>query len=207
MNEEEQNLSIVERAPLEREAPRPLESPGIERTPATPERVLEIFRKKVPEDFEQNTGFQGGPSAKRKGYRLALWSMLASIIDGLILISASSIFLMAFVMIVKTPVGFMVQNIFHSQHRMILFAEIFAAAAWVYLIGVRGLMGSTIGEWACELRLGQPQERLKPGYIFRVAWRSMIIVLSGVIVLPICSIILGRDLAGILSGLRLFSLK
>lgn len=207
MNKEEIKSSNLERAPLEREAPRPLESPGIQRTPLVPPGVLDIFRKKSSVNFDQNTGFHGGPSAKRKGYRLALWSMLASIIDGLILISVSSIFMMAFAFVVKTSVGVFVQDMFHHQHRMILFAEIFAVAAWMYLIGVRTLMGSTIGEWACELRLGQPQERLKSGYVLRVIWRSTIIVLTGVITLPICSVIFGRDLAGVLSGLRLFSLK
>lgn len=207
MNKEEIKSSNIERAPLKREAPRPLESPGIPRTPVTPPGVLDIFRKKSSVNFDQNTGFHGGPSAKRKGYRLALWSMLASVIDGLILISVSSIFMMAFALVVKTSMGGFVQDMFHHEQRMILFGEIFAVAAWMYLIGVRVLMGSTIGEWACELRLGQPQERLKSGYVLRVAWRSTIIVVTGVITLPLCSMIFGRDLAGILSGLRLFSLK
>lgn len=205
MNQE--RFSSIERAPLEREAPRPLESPGIERTPSIPESVLDIFRRKAPLSFENNTGFHGGPSAKRKGYRLALWSALASLMDGLILISVSSFFMMAFALIVKTSAGALVEEIFHNQHRLIVFAEIFAVAGWMYLITVRTMMGSTIGEWACELRLGQPQERLQAGYILRVVWRSTLILGTGVITLPLCSLVVGRDVAGVLSGLRLFSLK
>lgn len=206
MKPEEIKTSIHERAPLEREAPRPLKSPG--KTPERiPDAVLDIMDKNSEIGFDQNTGFHGGPSAKRKGYKLALWSCLASIIDGLILISVSSIFMMVFALVVRTSVGSFMQETFQSQHRLILFAEIFAVAGWMYLIGVRSLMGSTIGEWACELRLGQPQERFKSGYILRVAWRSTLIVASGVITLPVLSLILGRDVAGVLSGLRLFSLK
>lgn len=191
-----------ERAPLKREAPRPLKSPG-----KIPEAVLDIIEKHSEFGFDQNTGFHGGPSARRKGYKLALWSCLASLIDGLILISLSSFFMMAFALVVKTPLGAFFQETLQSQHRLWLFAQIFAGAGWMYLIAVRAFMGATVGEWACELRLGQPQERLRASYIWRVLWRSTLIVATGVLTLPMVSLLIGRDVAGVLSGLRLFSLK
>ncbi|WP_413578716.1 RDD family protein [Bdellovibrio sp. HCB290] len=153
------------------------------------------------------TGFQGGPSRKRKGYRLALWSLLASFVDFLILIAISCAFLIVFSVLMKTSASGVLKMLFHSESQIMLLAEIFAVSSWVYLISMRAFMGSSIGEWACNIRLGKPHERLESRYILRVLARTTLIVLTGVIVLPALSLILGGDLPGKISGLRLFSLK
>ncbi|MFM6926830.1 MAG: hypothetical protein ACKOX6_00105 [Bdellovibrio sp.] len=153
------------------------------------------------------TGFQGGPSRRRKGHRLALWSWLASMIDGLLLLAASCLFLICFSLIVKSPAGAVLSEMFHTQIKGLFFLEIFAASSWIYLITTRIFMGSSVGEWACDLRLGQPQERLASAYAVRVVLRCTLILATGVVTLPILSLLSGKDLAGVLSGLRLFSLK
>ncbi|KHD88910.1 MAG: hypothetical protein OM95_06755 [Bdellovibrio sp. ArHS] len=199
-----------QRAPLKREAPVPLIGPGIRRRraptpPAGSNKVQELFKDRRL-NFDQGTGFHGGAS-RRQGYRLALWSWLASCIDALILISASCAFIAAFSLIMRTSLGSLLGTLTHSQHQLLFFAEVFFVFGWVYMISIRSLMGSTIGEWACDLRLGQPHERLQSGYILRVALRSTLILVTGVVTLPLLSLLLGKDLAGVLSGLRLFSLK
>ncbi|MFS4459980.1 RDD family protein [Bdellovibrio sp. HCB2-146] len=168
--------------------------------------ALDLFRGRRVMHFENGTGFQGGPS-RRKGYKLALWSWFASMIDCLILISISSIFMAAFSFLMRTDFGALIGSVTQNQHRVILFLEVFALCAWAYMIVVRSVLGSTVGEWACDLRLGQPQERLRANYILRVAWRSTLILITGLVTLPVLSLILGLDLAGKISGLRLFSLK
>ncbi len=205
-----QDKMIPQRAPLNREAPVPLRGPTPRRrspgAPA-PSRVNSLFKDRQNIQFDQNTGFHGGPSARRKGHRLALWSWLASFIDALILVSASCVFILMFSLIVKTSVGGIFKGLLHSQHEATFFFEVFFVCAWIYMVAIRSFMGSTIGEWSCDLRLGQPHERLQSGYLARVALRSTLILLTGVVTLPILSLCLGKDLAGIISGLRLFSLK
>lgn len=199
-----------QRAPQKREAPVPLRGPTPRRRgPATPapSRVNGLFRDRSDLNFDQGTGFQGGPSARRKGYKLALWSLLASFIDALILVAVSCVFMLMFSVIVKTPVGALMTRMFHSQHQFTFFAEVFVMFAWIYMISIRSLMGSSIGEWACDLRLGQPHERLQISYIFKVALRSTLILITGIVTLPLLSLLAGKDLAGALTGLRLFSLK
>lgn len=191
-----------QRAPQKREAPVPLRGP----VPTSP-RLKNLFKNRSAINFANSTGFHGGASARRKGYRLALWCWLASFIDGLILVSASCVFIMMFSFIVKSSVGSLFGDLIESQHKAVLFMEVFFIFGWGYMISIRSLMGSTIGEWSCDLRLGQPHERLQAGYVFRVALRSTLILLTGVITLPILSLAFGRDVAGVLSGLRLFSLK
>lgn len=179
------------RAPLKREAPFPSRSP---------------FKPGPALDFDPSAGFHSGPS-RRQGYRLALWSWLASLIDILILVSGSCFFVLLFSFIVQTPVGPLVRGLFHSQHQLLFFAEVGVLFGWLYMVSIRTLLGHSIGEWACDLRLGKPRERLQTKYVFKVAFRSTVILLTGVVTLPILSLLVGKDLAGSLSGLRLFSLK
>ena len=192
MGTSEQNIiqpNDPQRAPLKREAP-----------------VREIFKSRLLLQFS-SAGFHGGRFARRKGYRLALWSWMASMIDALILLSVSCVFLLMFSWIMKNSMSGVLQNIAQGQDRWILFVEIYALSAWIYLISVRGLTGFTLGEWACDLRLGQPHERLRASYVLRVMLRSSLIVMTGVITLPLLSLLFGRDIPGVFSGLRLFSLK
>lgn len=200
-----------QRAPLNREAPVPLHGPApTEKTPEAPKPSTprgDFFKGRLGINFDQNTGFHGGPSARRKGYKLALWSWLAMFIDVLLLISASSLFLFSFSFIVKSSVGSLVGGVIHNDSLAEMFAMVFFACGWVYMVTIRYLMGSTIGEWACDLRLGQPHERLLGNYILKVALRSTLILCTGIVTLPLLSLILGRDIPGVLSGLRLFSLK
>jgi hypothetical protein len=190
--DQQKEINNPERAPRKREAPLPF-------------KIEELFRSNKKQ-FE-GTGFHSGPSRRRKGRAQALWSFLAAFIDVLILISLSTVFLVAFSFVVQTSMGGMLGKIFHHENQLALFGEVFLMSAWLYLISIRVLMGSSVGEWACELRLGQPHERLQARYGLRVALRTSLIVLTGVITLPLLSVIFGRDIPGLVSGLKLFSLR
>lgn len=195
-------------ASLIREAPVPLKEPRPEPVKDDSDSQTELNHLFRHQAYQfQNTGFQGGPSAKRKGYVLILWSWIASFIDLLILISLSCAFLVVFSLIMKTSLGPLVKSLNLHHEQGMLFLQIFVIASWVYSVTTRTFMGATIGEWACNLRLGQPHERLKANYILRVLLRSTLIVATGLMTLPLLSLILGRDLSGKISGLRLFSLK
>jgi RDD family. len=195
VNIEKQNeIQNPERAPRKREAPLPSKGGAA------------LIRDRLKLGFASGTGFHSGPS-RRKGRKQALWSFAAAFIDVLILISLSSVFLFTFSLIMQSSAGAVLTKVFHHEHTLVLFAEVFMLSAWLYLISIRVLMGSSIGEWACNLRLGQPHERLQTRYILRVALRTSLIVCTGVFTLPLLSVITGRDVPGVLSGLRLFSLK
>lgn len=179
----------------------PLETPETEtppRTPAYPESLKRIFRNRENLYWEiETTGFHGGPAGRRKGYRLAAWSLVASMIDALLLVAMSCIFMMAFIKIIRMPIT---PDLLHD------FAILYVIGAWLYMITTRFFIGSSIGEAACDLRLGKPQERLSSRYFAKVILRTSLIMLTGVILLPTLSLILGTDIPGKLTGLKLWSL-
>lgn len=193
-----------EKAPV-----RPSTPTVIRRSPARtprPARSLDrLFLNRRGElTWDQMASFRGG--SFRQGHRLIFWSWLALAIDGLILLSLSCVFLMTFALIVRSPVG----EILRAGSRLgtgPLFAASFAASAWLYLIFSRVFFGFSIGEWACDLRLGQPTQRARADYPVKVVLRASLILASGFITFPVLSLLGGRDLAGELVGLKIISLK
>jgi len=181
--------------------PRPLETPD-EKTPENPvnypDSLKKIFRNRQNLEWEMGAGFHSGPVGKRKGYVLTLWSLMASTIDALLLIAMSCVFLMAFIKIIHTPI---------TQGVLEDFGVIYILGSWLYMITTRFFIGSSIGEAACDIRLGKPQERISSMYFLRVVVRATLIMATGIVVLPLLSLVFGKDIAGSLSGLKLFSLK
>lgn len=173
-----------------------------EKTPSVPvsypESLKKIFRNRQNLEFEIGTGFHSGPTGRRKGYRLTMWSLVASMIDALLLVAMSCVFLMAFIKIIHVPL---------TEGLLEDFAKIYVIGSWLYMITTRFFIGSSIGEAACDIRLGKPQERMSNRYFLKVVFRATLVVATGVVVLPFVSLIFGRDIPGMLSGLKLFSLK
>lgn len=163
-----------------------------------PDALKKLFRNRQSLEWEMGTGYHSGPVGRRKGYQLTLWSLLASTIDGLLLVSMSCVFLMAFVKITHIPV---------SKISLVDLGLSYLIGSWLYMITTRFFIGSSIGEAACDIRLGKPQDRLSGWYFLRVVARSTLVAATGVVVLPVLSLIAGRDIPGAVSGIKLFSLK
>jgi hypothetical protein len=187
---------------IETDVPR--ENPSPEITPRTP-AIDNIFReRKFPiTTFIQDSGFHSGPISGRS-YRRSLWSLAATIIDGLIVTSLGCFFIVAFALIVNSNMK--VTLSFFDGSFTIFGAVVFTALAMIYTIMLRSFLGYSIGEWACGLRLGLPNERLSRKYSLRVIMRTLAIFFTGIIVLPILSIVTGYDMAGRLTGIYLFKI-
>lgn len=179
----------------------------------------EIERVRLPRNKESNdlfqqrpkynwdyVQFQGGSTRKRRGYVLSFWTWLAAIIDGLVLTSLSCFFIIGFTLVMKTSVTEVLKV---QGHSLMLkeFLVVYVLASWIYMISTRILMSASLGEWACDIRLGQPHERFARGYGLRVFLRATFILLTGMIPLPLLSLLFGRDIPGDLTGIKLYSLK
>lgn len=77
----------------------------------------------------------------------------------------------------------------------------------IYTVACRTFFGRTVGESMFQCRLGTEADQERILYPLQVAWRSLVIALTGFIILPALSTFLDQDLAGLLSGLSLYSEK
>lgn len=152
-----------------------------------------------------NVGFRSG-SQNRSGLNLVLWSWMSAFIDTLVLISISCFALIFFSVLFKTPAREILKVLSIESKASELFVVSFLFSFWAYMIMMRVFMGASLGEWSCQLRLGQPLQRIKPTYVLRVMLRTTLLLMTGVITFPLLSLIFKRDLLGELTGIRVYSL-
>ncbi len=146
-------------------------------------------------DTQQND-FAGGPRS-RKGLKLALWTWASAAVDHLIIVAVACVFLLIATIMLKSSL----KNIGFSV------ITIYVAISMIYFVLFRVFLGASIGEYSCSLRLGEPSQRLKMNYSFRIFIRTLSIMVTGIITLPLLSLIFKKDIAGTISGVSIYSLK
>jgi len=165
--------------------------------------IRDLFQKSrlASTDFILGASFHRGPNRRRRNYRLVVFSWAASLIDTLLGFALSMMVILASSLLMKVSFVHLL-NFFHGS-LYFLALTCFVASVGLYKLILRIYLGFTIGEWACGLRLGSPKERISPDYVWRVFLRFAVVFGTGILVLPIMSIVLGQDVAGRISGLYL----
>jgi hypothetical protein len=77
----------------------------------------------------------------------------------------------------------------------------------LYMIITRSIFGNTLGEWAFDIQLGTKQEQKSAWYPVFVTWRTIVVALTGFVLLPIISLITRKDETSRISGLRLYRVQ
>jgi hypothetical protein len=152
-------------------------------------------------DFATSASFHRGPTRKAKGYRLILFSLAASAVDILLGFAFAALFTLSSSLFMR--VDFMRLLHFFNGSIFKMFVVGFIISIAFYKVIFRVYLGFTVGEWACGIRLGKPQDHAAKNYAMRVLVRFGAVSLSGFIVLPALSLLFGQDLAGKISGLYL----
>lgn len=154
-------------------------------------------------DFLVNPpSFHSGPQRPRNGWVVMAWSLAATVIDALVVLSLACVFLFVSLLLQRLQVSAV--SIDRASFLRIAVA-LFAFLHSSYLVLVRIFLGGSLGEWACQLRLGEPRQRFSSRYALWVLARFFLVAGTGVITLPLISICSGVDWAGRLSGVSLIS--
>jgi hypothetical protein len=75
----------------------------------------------------------------------------------------------------------------------------------LYLILSRSFFGQTLGEWSMDTQVGLPKEQEQISYIFKLISRTLVLTLTAFFILPLLSMIFGKDLAGRAASLKLYT--
>ena len=144
---------------------------------------------------------------RRSGFKLATWTFLAALIDTLIL---SSITCFCVLILAMSISKFKIDSLFfliQGSNLVLTLIVSMVFLGWLYFVYARMLVGATVGEWSCSIRLGKPFERLQNQYMYKVLLRSSLNIMTGIILFPIISFLIGHDVLGKITGLRIYSLK
>ena len=131
-------------------------------------------------------------------------SFSSMILDATIVFAFSLIFLVSLVAVTKVnlnSVVFSSQFDFATQLSLVV---LYFAVYQMYMIVSRSFFGRSVGEWTFDLQLGDDAQIQSSLYPALVLWRSILNLLTGVILLPVLSFLFREDIASRFTGLQLF---
>ncbi len=125
-------------------------------------------------------------------------------LDGMIVMAIALIFLVSLV----TVTGINLNSVIHSARTefaaQLSLIVMYFAVFEMYMIVARSFYGRTIGEWTFDLQLGDDKQIQRAYYPALVLWRSVLNLITGLVVLPLVSLVLRRDFAASFTGLQLY---
>jgi len=144
-------------------------------------------------------------SPKRHLLKPAMISVPSAILDLIIVTAFALVFVMALLMVTKVDLNVVLKNLNQDPLTQLSLGVLFIAVMQMYVVISRSFFGCTLGEWTFDLQVGEDEQQKRESYPLRVALRSLLITMTGVVILPVISTILRRDIAGSLSGVNLWA--
>lgn len=210
-------------APLPRETKKPnfememmdmeIETPPVKSPFPTPESyrkpyTSEVIKKTPTREELASVGTRRGAADSPKGRLVrSPGSLSAAILDVVVVMALGLIFTSSLLAITGVELQTLVNSANTDLMTQISVGILLVAVMQIYFIISRAFFGRTLGEWTFDLQLGRDDEYKNENYPLRVIMRSVVVTLTGVIVLPVLSFVTRRDLAGMITGLNLYSYK
>lgn len=211
-----QGLELIEETNLDPLRP-PLPRKGRANIPNAPEHTAEVNSdgsKAVDEilkTLQKNRRLDFEPAKqkisqanKKEELKKSTWSFSASILDTMLVVAAS---LLCMIVVLIATKADLVSNLSNPDAYGMIYISMIAVLAgvcFIYLVGNRVFVGCTPGEWAFDQRVGRPQELNTAAFTVGVIARSLLVIATGFVTLPLLSFLLNKDIAGNLTGARLY---
>lgn len=218
MKEEKELLEEFEFKPLSEGLGFHQRSPELKKTSvnsAPPEFVIPLPRKEevvqVPTEPVKikpqiREAFTESPVARKSPqpalekqtvlYRASTMDPAAVFLD-LMLVAAA--YLLCLIVMIGTTKIDIFANFTQPDDQGLIFASmlsLFATICFIYLMANRLFLGYTPGEWVFDQRLGTPEQFNRGGYTWKLFVRSLLVVGTGLIPIPLLSFALNKDLLG-----------
>lgn len=138
-------------------------------------------------------------------YTEAAPSALSLFLDLTVISGLSILFTLGLVVATNIDIVPVLNNVASDGGTQIGIALLVYSVAQLYLILARSFFGQTLGEWSMDTQLGLPKEQQQISYIFKLISRTLVLTLTGFIILPLISMIIGKDLTGRAASLKLYA--
>lgn len=213
---ENKNSAVEFSSPLPREKKPDFKLMDVEIEPSTrsPFPTQDTYKrpqkseiKKTPSKGDlASVGTRRGAADSPQG-KLAVspGSLSAAILDSVVVVALGLIFTTALLTVTGVQLQTLVNSVNNDLMTQVGVGVLLVAVMQIYFIISRAFFGRTLGEWTFDLQLGRDDEHRNENYPLRVILRSVLVTLTGVIALPLLSFLFRKDLAGMITGLNLYS--
>jgi uncharacterized RDD family membrane protein YckC len=217
-------LSALEKAPLQRTSELEFTEVLPRETPShSPFPKKEAFRAPTPAPAPATKKITKAPAAApvtknsvgtrrggadspppRRRLEAATLSIPSACLDLVIVVALALVFLTSLLTVTKVDLNVVIKNLSLDPMTQVSLGVMFVAVMQMYVVISRSFFGRTLGEWTFDLQIGRDEEQASQSYPLKVAARSLLITLTGLIMLPLISAILRRDVPGSICGATLY---
>ncbi|MCB0413895.1 MAG: hypothetical protein KDD50_06155 [Bdellovibrionales bacterium] len=134
-------------------------------------------------------------------------SLRSLFMDTLVVMAIALVFLLSLLWITKVDLASVWFSSRHDFATQISMGILYLAVFQMYMIIARSFFGRSLGEWTFDYQLGSEEQQNSSIYPVKVLFRAFWVMVTGFVVLPLISLIFRVDIAGKLSGLRLYEQK
>jgi len=153
----------------------------------------------------QNVGLRrGAADSPVRMLERASVSFSSAFLDAIVILALSLLFLVALMTVTKIDLAALVLRSGLDFPMQISFGVLFGSVLLMYVVVSRSFFGRTLGEWTFDLQMGDDAQHLKALYPIRVVFRSFLVMATGLILLPILSWALDKDILAPATGLQLY---
>jgi len=164
----------------------------------------DIFKPILKDEGTRRGGHNTPPTSNWVKAPICLRSIF---LDTMVSTALALIFLLSLLLVTEVDL----MNVWSSSQQDLMtqvsMGLLYISVYQIYVIISRSFFGKTLGEWTFDFQMGSLEQQKSAFYPIRVLLRSLIIVLTGVVVLPLFSFIFRRDIAAYFSGLQLYEQK
>lgn len=170
---------------------------------STVDEILKSLSERRKYDFKEKEASQVLNAPIVTTYKPTTWDLSASLLDSMLV---TALFLACLIILLLVTHVDLFANLYNADEQGMVYISLLtlmAGISWIYLVANRVFLGFTPGEWVFDQRLGKPEEVGQADYSFLVAIRSLLVIATGFISLPILGLLFKRDLVGKLLGIEL----
>jgi hypothetical protein len=137
--------------------------------------------------------------------RAVAFSWSAAFVDAVLVLATSLVFLISLLLVTEVDLMAIMAQPSLNESAMLGLLIILMAVVQIYMVGLRGWAGATLGDWAFDVEVGNYLERAKLNFPLKLLGRSLLYTATGFVLMPALGAILKRDVIGQVTGLTLQS--
>ncbi len=130
-------------------------------------------------------------------------NMAGAILDAMVALGISTIFLVCILAITRVNLMGLLTNANTDVATQIHLGLLFLAVLQMYMLTARSFFGASLGEWAFDIQVGTEEQQRRAVYPLQVAWRTLLVTITGFFPLPLISLAMKRDVTKQLTGVEL----
>lgn len=175
-----------------------IEDDSISKAQTAVNEILKNLNQKKQLDFISDSRSQ------KAIYRKSKPVFFAAILDGMLISAGFLLSMIIMLMITKVDLFLNLTHPESSKYVYLGTLGLLASVTFIYMVINRAFTGSTPGEWAFDQRCGAEDEINQISFIPRIVLRTLLVMATGFITLPLLSYLFNTDVAGQMSGINLY---